>query len=144
MIRRPPRSTRTDTLFPYTTLFRSLTTTPMLCAMLLRGGESRMRPGRIARGFEWGFARLLKSYEYSLDWALSARALVLLSLVAIVALNVYLFIAVPKGFFPQQDSGRIMGGLQADKSLDRTSVVEGKNVYVRLRHGGRPINKKKK
>src|SRR3546814_17061004 len=91
MIRQPPRATRTDTLFPSTTLFRS------------------KPPGRIALGFEAGCARVLKTYERSLDWALSARLLVLLSLVVIVVLNVYLFIAVPKGFFPQQDSGRIMG-----------------------------------
>ncbi|NGY06701.1 efflux RND transporter permease subunit [Solimonas terrae] len=95
----------------------SLTTTPMLCALLLRGGETPAQPGRIARFFEAGFTRLLKTYEHSLDWALAARPLVLLSLLAIIVLNVYLFIAVPKGFFPQQDSGRIMGGLQADQSI---------------------------
>ncbi|HEY9545901.1 MAG TPA: efflux RND transporter permease subunit, partial [Solimonas sp.] len=98
-------------------LLISLTTTPMLCAMLLRSGDAAKPPGRIARGFEAGFARVLKTYERSLDWALSARLLVLLSLVVIVVLNVYLFIAVPKGFFPQQDSGRIMGGLRADQSI---------------------------
>ncbi|HET8883714.1 MAG TPA: efflux RND transporter permease subunit [Solimonas sp.] len=95
----------------------SLTTTPMLCALLLRGGDAAAQPGRVARFFEAGFDRLLKTYEHSLDWALAARGLVLLSLVAIVALNVWLFIAVPKGFFPQQDSGRIMGGLRADQSI---------------------------
>src|SRR3546814_19388877 len=89
----------------------------MLCAMLLRSGDAAKPPGRIARGFEAGFARVLKTYERSLDWALSARLLVLLSLVVIVVLNVYLFIAVPKGFFTQQDSGRIIGGLPADQSI---------------------------
>src|SRR3546814_10959988 len=89
----------------------------MLCAMLLRSGDAAKPPGRIARGFEAGFARVLKTYERSLDWALSARLLVLLSLVVIVVLHVYLFIAVPKGFFPQQDPGGIMGGLRADTSI---------------------------
>ncbi len=98
-------------------LLISLTTTPMLCATLLRSDAGAAPPGRIARGFESGFAWLLKRYERQLDWALAMRPLVLLSLLVVIVLNVYLFIAVPKGFFPEQDSGRLMGGLQADQSI---------------------------
>ncbi|MGH8444711.1 MAG: efflux RND transporter permease subunit [Solimonas sp.] len=98
-------------------LVLSLTTTPMLCAWLLRGGEQRKPPGRAARWAEAGFDWMQRSYARHLDWALAARPLVLLALVGVVALNAYLFIAAPKGFFPTQDSGQIQGGLQADQSI---------------------------
>ncbi len=96
----------------------SLTTTPMMCAWLLRPDHDRDRkPGRIARVFEAGYARLHHVYALSLDWALHAKALVMLILLAVVALNVYLFVKAPKGFFPQQDTGQIAGGLRADQSI---------------------------
>jgi multidrug efflux pump len=95
----------------------SLTTTPMMCAWLLKPQSADKPPGRIARGFESGFKRMLRAYEVALDWALSARLLVMLSLVAVIGLNVYLYIAAPKGFFPQQDTGQINGFLRADRSI---------------------------
>ena len=98
-------------------LLISLTTTPMMCAHFLRGGHAAKPPGRLARISERGFDGLLRGYEKALDWALGARPLVILLLVAVVALNFYLFKIAPKGFFPQQDSGQIMGGLRADQSI---------------------------
>ena len=95
----------------------SLTTTPMMCAYLLRRTDPERRPGRISRWFEAGFDRLHKTYETSLDWALSAKPLMMLILAAVIGLNVYLYIAIPKGFFPTQDSGRLNGGLRADQSI---------------------------
>ncbi len=95
----------------------SLTTTPMMCAYLLRRHNPDRTPGRLARWSEAGFNRLHKSYETSLDWALSAKPLMMLILAAVIGLNVYLYMAVPKGFFPQQDSGRLNGGLRADQSI---------------------------
>jgi multidrug efflux pump len=95
----------------------SLTTTPMMCAWLLRPDLHERQPGRLARLFERGFDGLHRGYEHSLDWALSARWLVLLVLVLVVALNGYLFVKVPKGFFPQQDTGQISGGMRADQSI---------------------------
>jgi multidrug efflux pump len=95
----------------------SLTTTPMMCAYLLRPHDPDRRPSRVTQAFEAGFDRLLSAYRISLDWALSAKPLILLILVAVIALNVYLYAAVPKGFFPQQDSGRLNGGLRADQSI---------------------------
>ena len=95
----------------------SLTTTPMMCAWLLRPASAGMPPGRIARMFENGFRRTLRGYEVALDWALSAKLLVMLILVAVIGLNVYLYIAAPKGFFPQQDTGQINGFLRADRSI---------------------------
>lgn len=98
-------------------LLISLTTTPMMCAYLLRQHDPERRPGRLARAFEGGFDRLHSGYRASLDWALSAKPLIMLILVAVIGLNVYLYAAVPKGFFPQQDSGRLNGGLRADQSI---------------------------
>ncbi|MGZ3184977.1 MAG: efflux RND transporter permease subunit [Telluria sp.] len=96
----------------------SLTTTPMMCAWLLKHGEKpRREQGRIARWAEAGFARVLKTYEHSLDWALSSKLLVMLILLFVVGLNVYLFAAAPKGFFPQQDTGQLNGGMRADQSI---------------------------
>ncbi|MBC7603070.1 MAG: efflux RND transporter permease subunit [Ramlibacter sp.] len=95
----------------------SLTTTPMMCAWLLDPKGHEKAPGRIARWFERGFDRIQSTYAYSLDWALSARWLVLAIFLLIVALNGYLFTMIPKGFFPQQDTGAIQGGLRADQSI---------------------------
>ncbi|GAB2864337.1 multidrug efflux RND transporter permease subunit MdtC [Pseudoduganella ginsengisoli] len=96
----------------------SLTTTPMMCAWMLKPGQHvQQQPGRLARWFERAFGVVLRSYEHSLDWALSMRWLVMAILVFVVGLNVYLFSAAPKGFFPQQDTGQINGGLRADQSI---------------------------
>ncbi|MDP2449647.1 MAG: efflux RND transporter permease subunit [Polaromonas sp.] len=98
-------------------LLISLTTTPMMCAWLLKPDAHTKPPGRMARWFEAAFRRLHRGYEISLDWALASRVIVMLSLLAVIALNVYLFVAIPKGYFPQQDSGQISGGIRADRSI---------------------------
>jgi multidrug efflux pump len=95
----------------------SLTTTPMMCAWLLKPESDRKPPGRISRFFERGFNFVHRSYEHSLDWALNSVGLVMLILVFVIGLNVYLFAAAPKGFFPQQDTGQINGGIRADQSI---------------------------
>jgi multidrug efflux pump len=98
-------------------LVLSLTTTPMMCAYMLRSKDEEKPPGRISRAFAAGFDALHRSYEKSLDFALSAKPLMMLIMAAVIGLNVYLFIAIPKGFFPTQDSGRLNGGLRADQSI---------------------------
>ncbi|MEG2031576.1 MAG: efflux RND transporter permease subunit [Janthinobacterium sp.] len=103
----------------------SLTTTPMMCAWLLKSGGQHKKPGAVARWFERGFERMLKVYEHCLDWALSSAALVMTILVFVVGLNVYLFAAAPKGFFPQQDTGQINGGMRADQSIS-FQAMQGK------------------
>jgi len=103
-------------------LLISLTTTPMMCAWLLKPHNPDHKPGRLARIAEGGFNKLHRSYERQLDWALDAKGMVMLLLVAVVALNVYLFNIAPKGFFPQQDSSQLMGGLQADQSISFQSM----------------------
>jgi len=94
-------------------LVMSLTTTPMMCARLL----GREREPRAAAGpgrFERGFLALRAEYERTLEWALDHRRLMLFTLIATIVLNVYLYIIVPKGFFPQQDTGQLQGGMRAD------------------------------
>ena len=94
----------------------SLTTTPMMCARVLRP-QSEEHPGRLSRFIERMFARLLQGYDRTLQWALAHRRVMLVSLLGTVAFNIYLYVIVPKGFMPQQDTGRIMGNLVADQSI---------------------------
>ena len=95
----------------------SLTTTPMMCAWLLKSPQQQKPPGRVSRFLERGFVSIQRGYEHSLDWALASRWLVLFILVAVVGMNVFLFKAAPKGFFPTQDSGQISAGIRADQSI---------------------------
>ena len=95
----------------------SLTTTPMMCAWLLKPGLDTRPPGRIARGFESAFNRLLRGYAVCLDWALASKGLVMLALLAVIGLNAYLYVASPKGFYPEQDTGQIRSGIRADRSI---------------------------
>jgi multidrug efflux pump len=90
----------------------SLTTTPMMCALLLKPGMRHVGPKRRTL-----FDRSLALYERTLAWSLRHSALVMLVLLITVVLNVALYVVVPKGFFPQQDTGRMMGGIVADQSI---------------------------
>jgi multidrug efflux pump len=96
-------------------LIVSLTTTPMMCARLL-GGHPGNGPFGLLRYSERAFAWMLGLYERSLGWALRRSPLMLLMLLLTVCLNVYLYIHIPKGFFPQQDIGQLRGGVRADQS----------------------------
>ncbi len=92
----------------------SLTTTPMMCAKLLRRERDRQH-GRAYRFGERVFDRMLERYERSLGWVLRHSALVGLIALLTVAINIYLFYVIPKGFFPEQDNGRLMGSIVADQ-----------------------------
>jgi multidrug efflux pump len=98
-------------------LLISLTTTPMMCAWLLRQPREEKPPGRISRFFARAYASLQDAYAQVLDIALDHRWLVLTLLAAVIALNAWLFMIVPKGFFPQQDATQITAGLRADQSI---------------------------
>jgi multidrug efflux pump len=91
----------------------SLTTTPMMCALMLR--LPTHAPGRAPR--RSFMSRSLGWYERTLAWSLEHGGLVMLALAVTVALNVLLFTIVPKGFFPQEDTGLITGGIVADQSI---------------------------
>jgi multidrug efflux pump len=89
----------------------SLTTTPMMCASLLKG-NSGGRENRFYRSIEQVFAGLLAFYRRSLTWVLAHPALMVIALMATIAVNLLLIVRMPKGFFPQQDTGALVGGLQ--------------------------------
>ncbi|MGA7808067.1 efflux RND transporter permease subunit, partial [Bradyrhizobium sp.] len=97
-------------------LVASLTTTPMMCAVLLRGERARSH-GRIYRVSERVFEALLNFYRRTLTVALRHPRLVMLVLAAVLALNFHLYAVVPKGFVPQQDTGLLIGSIQADQSI---------------------------
>lgn len=94
----------------------SLTATPMMCSILLRGEHDRSH-GRIYRFSEWVFEGMLAGYRRSLSWALDHSRFILAVLFAALCLNTYLYVTIPKGFFPQQDTGRLVGSIQADQAI---------------------------
>jgi len=97
-------------------LLLSLTTTPMMCSRLLRADKPRQH-GRLYAWSERAFASLLNGYRDSLAWVLGHAAIIMVILFATICLNVYLYVVIPKGFFPQQDTGRLIGFIQADQSI---------------------------
>jgi multidrug efflux pump len=102
-------------------LLVSLTTTPMMCSRLIRQSDPA-RQGRLFRVTEHAFEAVLHFYARTLRWALRNRGLMMVLLAATVAFNIYLYIVIPKGFFPQQDTGRLIGGIQADQAISFQSM----------------------
>jgi multidrug efflux pump len=94
----------------------SLTATPMIASRMLRD-RVHAAPGRIAVALENTFQRVHRRYEKSLDWALANRGATLLMLVGAIALNFFLLHNIPSGFFPEQDTGGLQGGIRADQSI---------------------------
>jgi multidrug efflux pump len=103
-------------------LLISLTTTPMMCARFLR--RETGQHNRLYRFSEGMFNRLLETYDFSLRWVLRHQFLILLVTFGTVCLNIYLFVQTPKGFFPQQDTGRFGGMIQGDQDLSFTAMSE--------------------
>ncbi|MDT7934001.1 MAG: efflux RND transporter permease subunit [Sphingomonadaceae bacterium] len=91
----------------------SLTTTPMLAARLVAVGAEH---GRVARWLERCFTTIERRYDVALGWAMDRRRLVLLMLAVTIGLNFYLYANSPSGFFPQQDTGQLFGGIRMDQS----------------------------
>ncbi len=89
----------------------SLTTTPMMCAHLLKAHDGE-KHGTVYRAMERFFDGMLNIYRHSLLWVLDNSGLMLVVLLLTIALNVVLVIKIPKGFFPQQDTGAMVGGVQ--------------------------------
>jgi multidrug efflux pump len=90
----------------------SLTTTPMMCALILRLPDRTLRPRRLSL-----LDRSVAVYERTLAWSLGHGRVVMLGLLITILLNVLLFTVIPKGFFPQEDTGLITGGIVADQSI---------------------------
>ncbi|GAC1677599.1 MAG: efflux RND transporter permease subunit [Steroidobacteraceae bacterium] len=99
----------------------SLTTTPMMCSLLLIR-EDKDRTSRFGRAFDRGFSRLRRGYDTTLDRALHRPRTMMLLLCATIGLNVYLYVVIPKGFFPQQDTGQLHGGIRGDASSSFRSM----------------------
>ena len=127
----------------------SLTTTPMMCARLLKGkpapgvpaGTAPLAPQPPPRPSIWtrmgawterGFDAMLREYERSLSWALRHGPLMLLILFATICLNVWLYTVVPKGFFPQQDTGRMIGFIQADQAISFQAMEKKLADFIKI------------
>ena len=112
-------------------LLISLTTTPVMCAKFLKPlGEEKH--GRMYRFSQRIFDGLLDIYRVSLGWVLRVQPVVLLITIGTAALSVYLYVAVPKGFFPQQDTGRLMGTVQAAQDISFDSMKVKMRRFVQI------------
>jgi multidrug efflux pump len=108
----------------------SLTTTPMLCARLLKPHGTKH--GLIYRVSEKGFIHLNSGYKRSLGWVLRHQGLIFAIAVITVFINVYLYVIVPKGFFPQQDTGRMMGTIMADQDMAFAGMRDRVAEFIRI------------
>jgi multidrug efflux pump len=107
----------------------SITTTPMMCAHLLKP-HTEEKHGRLYRLSEKFFDGMLSGYRHSLEWVLENPALVLVILIMVVALNVVFIIKIPKGFFPQQDTGALVGGVQGPQDASFPVMNESIQAIV--------------
>ncbi len=107
----------------------SLTTTPMMCAKLLRPIDKE-KHGRLYRASERAFDLLRNGYARSLRVVLAHKAVTLLITILTAVLSVVLYGLVPKGFFPQQDTGRLGGSIQAEQDISFQAIREKMNSYV--------------
>jgi multidrug efflux pump len=101
----------------------SLTLTPMLCAKLLRHTEPAQQ-GRFYKASEKVFARILNFYECTLDWVLGRRGLTLAVAVATLLVTILLYVIIPKGFFPVQDTGEIQGVSEAAQTVSFAKMAQ--------------------
>jgi len=110
-------------------LFVSLTTTPMMCARFLKHDINK-KHGFFYRLFEGGFNKMLKGYEHALRWVLQYEFIMLLVTIGTAVLSVNMFMTVNKGFFPQQDTGRINGFIQADQDTSFAEMSKKMRAFV--------------
>ena len=110
----------------------SLTTTPMMCAYVLRPPGPHREPGLLARLSERGLGGLQRLYGRSLGLVLRHPLLTMFVFLATVILNIHLYVTIPKGFFPQQDTGRIMGGIRADQSISFQAMRRKFRQFVEI------------
>ena len=121
----------TLTLAVTVSLLVSLTVTPMMCARLLKSAHTE-RHGRFYRFGGWAVDSLRRLYALTLRGVLRHPALTALLTLATVGVNVYLFVLVPKGFFPQQDTGRIIGSIQAEQDISFPAMQTKLADFARL------------
>jgi multidrug efflux pump len=109
----------------------SLATTPMMCAVLLRSDSGRSH-GRLYQASERFFDRMLNFYRRTLTTALQHPGAIMLILATVLGLNFYLYDIIPKGFFPQQDTGRVVGVIQADQSISFELMQQKLTQFVTI------------
>ena len=112
-------------------LLISLTTTPMMCARLLKRPREEGEHGRLFQASERMFQAVLHRYERALHWVLAHQPVTLLVTLATMAATVYLYTIVPKGFFPQQDTGRLNGSIQADQDTSFQAMQKKLAVFIK-------------
>jgi multidrug efflux pump len=111
----------------------SLTTTPMMCAYLSTGaGEGS--ENFVTRAAKRAFDKAYRGYDRSLSWALDNPGTIMAVLAITIGLNVLLFIVVPKGFFPQQDTGILFGGIRADQSISFQAMEKKFQRFIQIIH----------
>jgi multidrug efflux pump len=112
----------------------SLTTTPMMCAYVLRrqDRQGERRPGLFFRASERAFNAVQSFYGRSLGLVLRHPRLTMLVFLATILLNIHLYVTIPKGFFPQQDTGRIVGGIRGDQSISFQSMRRKFRQFVQI------------
>jgi len=112
--------------------FVSLTLTPMLCARVLKAHDATRKPNVVLSVFERMFDSWLRAYEWALDWVLAKKALMLVVTLATLGGTIYLYMIVPKGFFPQEDTGFLIGVTEAatDTSFEAMKVRQQALVDV--------------
>ena len=104
--------------------FVSLTLTPMMCARLLKPEDHQRRQGAFMRWVETSFDRLIARYDVALQWVLERQRLTLQVALGTLVLTVLLYVAIPKGFFPIEDTGVIQGITEADQSVSFAAMSE--------------------
>ncbi len=102
----------------------SLTLTPMMCGRLLRPFDPEHKQSRVARAFDSGFRRLTTVYQRTLGWALRAQALVLLTAAGTLAGTILLYVVIPKGFLPAQDTGVIVAVTEASQAISIPAMAK--------------------
>ncbi len=110
----------------------SLTTTPMMAAVLLRQRVVQRKPNRLARLAQRIVRGMTHGYRRSLVWTLRHQPLAMLSLLGVIVLNVYLYTIIPKSFFPQQDTGVIVGGVQADQGSSFQMMQQRVDKFMQI------------
>ena len=112
--------------------FVSLTLTPMLCARVLKSHDPHEKQNLVLRVFESMFAYWLKTYEWTLDRVLKAKSIMLVVTLATVVGTIWLYVIVPKGFFPTEDTGYMVGITEANTDIAFPAMVEHQRKVAEL------------
>ena len=110
----------------------SLTTTPMMAAALLKQRTEHRARGRLARALTRANRAVVRGYRRSLMWTLRHQPVAIAALLAVVALNVTLYATIPKTFFPQEDTGVLMGSMQADQGSSFQRMRERLDKFMAI------------